>query len=73
MVSTGETGKAFGFVTIGLSVGAVAAPVLYGWILDHAEPIAIFWAVGAMALVTIAVVTATARVQARVLAARAVG
>ncbi len=70
MVTVAETGKAFGFVTIGLSAGAVVAPVLYGWILDHAEPIAIFWAIGTMALVTIAVVAATARVQSRVLAAR---
>ena len=61
MVTVAETGKAFGFVTIGLSAGAVVAPLLYGWILDHSEPIAIFWAIGAMALVTIAVVTATAR------------
>ena len=73
MVRVAETGKAFGFVTIGLSAGGVAAPLLYGWILDHSEPIAIFWAIGAMALVTIAVVTATARVQSRVLAARVAG
>ena len=73
MVTVAETGKAFGFVTIGLSAGGVVAPLLYGWILDHSEPIAIFWAIGAMALVTIAVVTATARVQSRVLAARAAG
>ena len=73
MVAVGETGKAFGFVTIGLSAGAVMGPLLYGWILDQGEPIAIFWAIGAMALVTIAVVSATARVQSRVLAARAAG
>lgn len=73
MVTVAETGKAFGFVTIGLSAGAVVAPLLYGWILDHSEPIAIFWAIGVMALVTIAVVTATARVQSRVLAARTAG
>ena len=73
MVAVAETGKAFGFVTIGLSAGGVVAPLLYGWILDHSEPIAIFWAIGAMALVTIAVVTATARVQSRVLAARVAG
>ena len=73
MVSVRETGKAFGFVTIGLSAGSVAAPLLYGWILDHAEPIDIFWAIGAMALCTIGVVAATARVQSQVLAARAAG
>ena len=73
MVTVTETGKAFGFVTIGLSAGGVVAPLLYGWILDHSDPIAIFWAIGAMALVTIAVVTATARVQSRVLAARTAG
>ena len=73
MVKVAETGRAFGFVTIGLSAGGVVAPLLYGWILDHSEPIAIFWAIGAMALVTIAVVTATARVQSRVLAARVAG
>ncbi|MCY4431636.1 MAG: MFS transporter, partial [Rhodospirillales bacterium] len=73
MVTVAETGKAFGFVTIGLSAGAGVAALLYGWILDHSDPIAIFWAIGVMALVTIAVVTATARVQSRVLAARAAG
>ena len=73
MVSVRETGKAFGFVTIGLSAGSVAAPLLYGWILDHAEPIDIFWAIGALALCTIGVVAATARVQSQVLAARAAG
>ena len=73
MVAIGETGKAFGFVTIGLSVGGVAAPLLYGWILDQGQPIAIFWAIGAMALVTIAVVMATARVQSRVLGAKVAG
>ena len=73
MVKVAETGKAFGFVTIGLSAGGVVAPLLYGWILDHSEPIVTFWAVGLMALVTIAVVTATARVQSRVLAASIAG
>lgn len=73
MVSVRETGKAFGFVTIGLSAGSVAAPLLYGWILDHADPIDIFWAIGGMALCTIGVVAATARVQSQVLAARSAG
>ena len=71
MVPTSDTGKAFGFVTIGLNAGSMLGPLLYGWILDSAEPIAIFWAIGAMSLVTIAVVMATARVQTQAMAASA--
>ena len=68
MVPPSQTGTAFGFVTVGLNAGGVVGPLMYGWLLDHAAPIAIFWAIGAMALLTIAVVIATARIQASALA-----
>ena len=30
----GSTGKVFGFVSTGLSVGGVVTPLVYGWVLD---------------------------------------
>ena len=30
----GETGKAFGFVGMGLSIGGAVAPVGFGWLID---------------------------------------
>lgn len=41
----GATGKVYGFVYSGLDVGAIAAPVVFGWLLDHGEPAAVFYAV----------------------------
>jgi FSR family fosmidomycin resistance protein-like MFS transporter len=41
----GATGKVYGFVYSGLDVGAIASPVLFGWLLDHGRPSAVFYAV----------------------------
>jgi MFS family permease len=41
----GATGKVYGFVYSGLDVGSIAAPVLFGWLLDRGEPSAVFYAV----------------------------
>jgi MFS family permease len=41
----GATGKVYGFVYSGLDVGAIAAPVAFGWFLDRGEPAAVFYAV----------------------------
>jgi MFS family permease len=47
----GATGKVYGFVYSGLDVGAIAAPVAFGWFLDRGEPAAVFYAVvGVLAL-----------------------
>ena len=46
----------FGFVYSGLDVGSFAMPVLYGWMLDHAMPQAVFYVVFAFTAGAIATV-----------------
>ena len=55
----GEMGKVFGFVSIGYNIGGVVAPVMFGYILDHADPALVFWVVGAISLMTVVTVLAT--------------
>ncbi len=38
----GASGRVFGFVYSGLDVGSSTGPLLFGWLLDHGEPRAIF-------------------------------
>lgn len=38
----GEMGKTFGFLSVGMAVGASAAPLLYGWIMDAGRPGGVF-------------------------------
>jgi FSR family fosmidomycin resistance protein-like MFS transporter len=57
----GEMGKVFGFVSTGFNVGGMFAPLLFGYILDHGEPSAVFWTVGAVSLLTVATVISTGR------------
>ena len=71
MVPRGQTGKVFGFVTIGLNVGGMIGPLLYGWLLDNSSPNTVFLAIAIFSLGTIAMVFLTARVNTRQL--RAVG
>jgi MFS family permease len=49
----GATGKVYGFVYSGLDVGAIAAPVLFGWLLDRGAPAAVFYAVVVVLAVSI--------------------
>ncbi len=39
----GAVGRVFGLVSTGLTIGATVGPLLFGWILDHAPPMWIFW------------------------------
>ena len=57
----GEMGKVFGFVSIGYNIGGVVAPVMFGYILDHADPGLVFWVVGAISLMTVVTVLAAGR------------
>ncbi|HSS62939.1 MAG TPA: MFS transporter [Gammaproteobacteria bacterium] len=57
----GEMGKVFGFVSTGFNIGGMVAPLLFGYILDHAEPRFVFWTVGAVAIATVATVLYTGR------------
>lgn len=49
----GSTGKVYGFVYSGLDFGAVATPVVYGWLLDHALPQGVFYMVAALTALAI--------------------
>ena len=57
----GETGKVFGFVSTGYNIGGTVAPILYGWLLDHADPRSLFWVMGVVALLTVGTVLITGR------------
>ena len=52
----GSTGRVYGFVYSGLDVGSLATPVLYGWLMDHNLPQAVFLMVSgltALAMLTV--------------------
>jgi MFS family permease len=42
MTPPGETGKVFGFIFVGFSIGGAGSPLLFGWLLDNGEPSLIF-------------------------------
>ena len=50
----GAIGRAFGVVTIGLSVGGMIGPMLFGWIMDRGAPRWIFGASVVFMLLTVA-------------------
>jgi len=39
----GASGKVFGFVYSGLDIGSMVGPPVFGWLMDHHLPHAIFW------------------------------
>jgi MFS family permease len=57
----GASGKVFGFVTTGFNIGGIAAPLMFGAVLDYGDPGLVFWTVAALSLLTLLVVYATAR------------
>ena len=57
----GEMGKVFGFVSTGFNIGGIIAPLVFGYILDHAAPSYVFWTAGAVALATVCTVLYTGR------------
>ncbi|MFP6754865.1 MAG: MFS transporter [Alphaproteobacteria bacterium] len=63
-----EMGKVFGFVSTGFNVAGIIAPPLFGYILDHHNPSAVFWTVGAVSLLTVLTVVTTGRKRERNLA-----
>ena len=52
----GSFGKVFGFVTTGFHIGGMVAPIIFGQLLDHGHPRAVFLYIAACALVAIATV-----------------
>ena len=63
-----EMGKVFGFVSTGFNVAGIIAPPLFGYILDHYNPSAVFWTVGAVSLLTVLTVVTTGQKRERNLA-----
>ena len=52
----GSFGKVFGFVTTGFHIGGMVAPIIFGQLLDHGHPQAVFLYIAACALVAIGTV-----------------
>lgn len=60
-VPVGAAGKVYGFVYSGLDVGSLLAPVIFGWMLDHEMPRAVFASVAVLLLATILTVVQVRR------------
>jgi MFS transporter, FSR family, fosmidomycin resistance protein len=52
----GAFGRVFGFVTTGFNIGGMVAPLLFGLLMDHGHPRAIFLTVAACSLAAIVTV-----------------
>lgn len=61
IVPTGQTGKVFGFVFVGYSIGHSVAPLLFGWFLDAGQPALVFLFAALFALAALVVVAAAHR------------
>jgi len=57
----GSYGKVFGFVTTGFNIGGIVAPPIYGALMDHGHPRAVFLVVGLASLGAIVTVISRAR------------
>jgi MFS family permease len=57
----GSFGKVFGFVTTGFNIGGIVAPPIYGALMDHGHPRAVFLVIGLSSL--LAIVTVATRVR----------
>ena len=57
----GSTGKVFGFVSTGFSVGGMIAPLIFGSILDHSTPDMMFYAMAAIMAVSVVSVFTSGR------------
>jgi MFS family permease len=53
----GAYGRVFGFVSTGFNIGASVAPLVYGMMMDHGAPRAIFLFSAAVSILCIATVT----------------
>jgi len=48
-----EMGKAFGFLSVGMSVGSSISPLIFGWFMDSGRPDAVFIAAAGFMIVTL--------------------
>ena len=53
----GSFGKVFGFVTTGIHVGGIVAPLIFGQFLDHGQPQWVFFYIAACSLIAVATVS----------------
>ena len=60
----GSTGKVFGFVSVGLDVGGVVTPLVYGWVLDAGGSRWMYWLTAIILVAAIATVSGTRRARA---------
>jgi len=68
---TGASGRVFGFVYSGLDLGSLVMPPIYGALIDHGEPRAVFLVAAALMALTMLTVLEVGRRGAAARAARA--
>lgn len=61
----GSMGKVFGFVSTGISIGTAIMPILFGWIMDNADPRWIFWIAAFVILLALATIGGLSRLSRR--------
>jgi len=54
---SGAFGRVFGFVSTGLNTGSSIAPIVYGMLMDHGQPRAVFMLSAAVSIICISTVT----------------
>jgi sugar phosphate permease len=59
----GSFGKVFGFVSTGLHLGGVIAPMIFGQFLDHGRPQFVFFYIAACAMLAVVIVTFSASIR----------
>jgi len=57
----GAFGKVFGFVTNGFNLAGVVSPLIFGALMDHGEPRAVFLLIGTCSLLAVATVAMSTR------------
>lgn len=57
----GASGKVFGFVTTGFSIGGIITPLVFGAVLDLGQPRLVFWLIAVLSLATILTVLGAGR------------
>ena len=65
MSPPGEIAKVFGFVSTGFNFGGIAAPVMFGFILDRSDPGMVFWVVAIVTLASVLTVMTTGRARGK--------
>ena len=65
IVPPGDSGKVFGFIFVGYSIGGSLAPLLYGRLLDLAQPAMVFQVSAGFALLALAAVALASLVSPR--------